>query len=37
MYSTQNKRKSVGAERFFGNLKEQNLQIHGFSFQKCLY
>ena len=25
MYSTQNKRKSVGAERFFGNLKEQNL------------
>ena len=37
MYSTQNKGKSVVAERFIRTLKNKNLQIHDFNIKKCVY
>ena len=37
MYSTYNEGKSVVAERFIEQDKEQDLQIHDFNIKKCAY
>ena len=37
MCSTYNEEKSVIAKKLIRTLKEQNVQIHDFSFKKCVY
>ena len=37
IYSTDNKGKSVFAERIIINLQERHLQIYDFSIKKCVY
>ena len=37
IYSTHNEGKSIVAERFIRDNKEQDLQIHDFNIKKCIY